>query len=445
MVTGPAGEVDPISEVDVCAGGYCVRTDSGGHYRIEHLTAGTHTVTPGKEGLSFIPSSKDVTGPPDVRQINFVGVPAGRYFAVSGLVTGPEGGGHGISGVEVCVTGHYCVWTDDGGNYRIENIPAGAQVVIPTKDHFTFIPPTKEVIGPPDLDQVNFVGVPSDCCYTVSGYVSGPEGGSNTIPGVRVDIRGHGSSYTDHNGQYIIGGLDGGRYKVLPYDDRYDFGPVCKWVDIGSGQEHPNPNDVNFTAIPTGPPPGVTLYEHSNYEGIHETFIGDVPNLANTCFGDDLASSLKIVGSYTAILYEKINYQGDSEIVTADDPQIWDEGSLVGNDEVSSIRVLTPTPTPTNTPTSTPSSTATPTATATGTAMPTATHSPTPTSTPCILFGDLNGDGDVDIVDIMMVASHWNTSMGDPNYNPTCDLDSDGDIDITDIMLVAVHWGEACE
>ena len=58
--------------------------------------------------------------------------------------------------------------------------------------------------------------------------------------------------------------------------------------------------------------------------------------------------------------------------------------------------------------------------------------------------GDLDCDCDVDIVDIMLVAGHWNTSMGDPGYDPTCDLDSDGDIDIADIMHVAAHWGEHC-
>jgi hypothetical protein len=62
----------------------------------------------------------------------------------------------------------------------------------------------------------------------------------------------------------------------------------------------------------------------------------------------------------------------------------------------------------------------------------------------CILLGDLDSSGRVDIVDIMMVASHWNTSVGDPNYDPTRDLDSDSDIDIVDIMMVAVHWGETC-
>jgi hypothetical protein len=54
---------------------------------------------------------------------------------------------------------------------------------------------------------------------------------------------------------------------------------------------------------------------------------------------------------------------------------------------------------------------------------------------------DLDNDGDVDIVDIMMVASRWNISTGDPNYDATCDLDNDGDIDILDIMMVAAQWG----
>jgi len=58
--------------------------------------------------------------------------------------------------------------------------------------------------------------------------------------------------------------------------------------------------------------------------------------------------------------------------------------------------------------------------------------------------GDLDCDCDVDIVDIMLVATRWNTSTGNPNYDPAYDMDADDDIDIVDIMLVASHWGDVC-
>ena len=58
---------------------------------------------------------------------------------------------------------------------------------------------------------------------------------------------------------------------------------------------------------------------------------------------------------------------------------------------------------------------------------------------------DFNNNGQVDIADIMLVASRWHTSVGDDDYDPAYDLDGNGVIDIVDIMLVAVHWGETCE
>ena len=67
--------------------------------------------------------------------------------------------------------------------------------------------------------------------------------------------------------------------------------------------------------------------------------------------------------------------------------------------------------------------------------------------------GDLDQDCDVDIDDIMSVASRWRTSCENPNpdnkpdtpnYDPLYDFDSDCDIDVVDIMLVVVHWGETC-
>jgi len=58
--------------------------------------------------------------------------------------------------------------------------------------------------------------------------------------------------------------------------------------------------------------------------------------------------------------------------------------------------------------------------------------------------GDMDGDCDVDVVDIMLVASRWDTQVGDPDYVPFYDSEHDCDIDVVDIMRVAAHWNEFC-
>ena len=60
----------------------------------------------------------------------------------------------------------------------------------------------------------------------------------------------------------------------------------------------------------------------------------------------------------------------------------------------------------------------------------------------CSCFADIDGDGDVDIVDIQKVAGRWGTKCGDERYVPDYDIDKDCDIDIVDIQKVAGHWGE---
>jgi predicted secreted protein len=63
------------------------------------------------------------------------------------------------------------------------------------------------------------------------------------------------------------------------------------------------------------------------------------------------------------------------------------------------------------------------------------------TITCCPWPPDFDGDGDVDVPDIMYCASLWGCQAGDACYDPCCDVDGDGDIDIADIMQVAAQWG----
>lgn len=58
------------------------------------------------------------------------------------------------------------------------------------------------------------------------------------------------------------------------------------------------------------------------------------------------------------------------------------------------------------------------------------------------LAGDIDGDRDVDIFDIVRMAAGYGTEVPDPSYDPYCDIDGDGDIDIFDLVAAAGNYGE---
>ncbi len=55
---------------------------------------------------------------------------------------------------------------------------------------------------------------------------------------------------------------------------------------------------------------------------------------------------------------------------------------------------------------------------------------------------DVNGDGDVDGMDIQTVAHLWRRQKGDDGYDEAYDFNRDDVIDVIDIMIVASCWGE---
>jgi hypothetical protein len=58
----------------------------------------------------------------------------------------------------------------------------------------------------------------------------------------------------------------------------------------------------------------------------------------------------------------------------------------------------------------------------------------------CLVIGDVDDDGDVDVTDITLVASDWL----DPATIPQYDLVVDGVIDIKDIVSVTARFGLVC-
>ena len=59
------------------------------------------------------------------------------------------------------------------------------------------------------------------------------------------------------------------------------------------------------------------------------------------------------------------------------------------------------------------------------------------------LTGDFDGDRDVDIFDIVVIAGVYGVSRPDPRYDESCDVDNDGDIDIFDIVAAAGNYGKS--
>ena len=54
--------------------------------------------------------------------------------------------------------------------------------------------------------------------------------------------------------------------------------------------------------------------------------------------------------------------------------------------------------------------------------------------------GDLNGDGFVDMYDIIIVAAAFASQIGGPGWDPRADTNDDGLIDIFDLVFIAIHF-----
>ncbi|MFQ5340282.1 MAG: hypothetical protein ACE5F6_01915 [Anaerolineae bacterium] len=62
-------------------------------------------------------------------------------------------------------------------------------------------------------------------------------------------------------------------------------------------------------------------------------------------------------------------------------------------------------------------------------------------SGPCTLAADVDGDADVDLTDLQLVAAAWRSTPPDLRY----DVDQDGDVDVVDVMRVTAAQGNKCQ
>jgi hypothetical protein len=58
------------------------------------------------------------------------------------------------------------------------------------------------------------------------------------------------------------------------------------------------------------------------------------------------------------------------------------------------------------------------------------------------IMGDVDGNGEVSMFDIRLIAKAFGSYPGDPKWNPDYDLNQSGGIDMFDIRLVAKNFGK---
>jgi hypothetical protein len=67
-----------------------------------------------------------------------------------------------------------------------------------------------------------------------------------------------------------------------------------------------------------------------------------------------------------------------------------------------------------------------------------------PTQVKIKIWGDINGDGSVNLIDLTLLAQAYNSVIGDPRYNPDADIDNNGKVGLTDLVSCAKYYNQSC-
>jgi len=58
------------------------------------------------------------------------------------------------------------------------------------------------------------------------------------------------------------------------------------------------------------------------------------------------------------------------------------------------------------------------------------------------MFGDINGDGKVDLTDLVLLANAYGSRPGDAKWNANADIDGNGIVGLSDLVIMALHYGQ---
>lgn len=219
--------------------------DSSGSYSFANLANGSYNVAASKSGVTFSPTSVQVTvNGAAVTGVNFT-APTGseNTFIILGTIT-PAGNGSGAT-VTLSGASNATTTANSSGSYSFTGLANGSYTVAASKSGFTFSPSSLQLtISGSNVTDANFaVSAAPPTTYSISGTISPAASGS----GVTVTLGGASSAITTANssGSYSFTGLANGSYTVTPRKNGFNFSPSSLRA-IVSGT---NVTGMNFTAF----------------------------------------------------------------------------------------------------------------------------------------------------------------------------------------------------
>ena len=301
--------------------------DSSGNYSFANLANGSYTVTASKSGVTFNPTSVQVTvNGAEVTGVNFtVSGGSQNTFGISGTVS-PAGNG---SGATVTLGGAAAATTTTNGFgvYNFIGLASGSYTVTVSKSGFTFSPSSLPVtVNGASVTGENFTASAAPpTTYSISGTISTAANGS----GATLTLSGAAGATTTANssGNYTFTGLANGSYTVTPRKNGFNFSPSSLQATV-SGT---NVTGMNFTAfagsvVTIGPgtviqsvvnanPAGTTfVFEPGTYRLTSpiipkngDSFIGEVVCAPPASSCPAILSGAKVIGSLA--VFDGANYE----------------------------------------------------------------------------------------------------------------------------------------
>ena len=220
--------------------------DSSGNYSFSNLANGSYTVAASKSGVTFSPTSVQVTvDGAQVTGVNFTAsssTGSQNTFTISGTIS-PAANGSGTT-VTLGGASSATTTTNSSGVYSFTGLANGSYTITASKSGFTFSPSSLQVtINGANVTDGNFVvsAVPPNT-FSISGTISPAASGS----GVTVTLAGAAAAATTANssGAYSFTGLANGSYTITASKSGFTFTPSSLQVTLNGA----NLTGENFTA-----------------------------------------------------------------------------------------------------------------------------------------------------------------------------------------------------